>query len=297
MLSRQEIVSKYRALLQEDLEVDHPAYGWIDLLPPTLCRALILHRGIKTASSSIENAFVGASNGDLREVSGIKVSVGKFNSRIFKSLPLEGHLPLGVPGMCDWTAAALATLKELDDKALRFVQQWCSMILWVAPDHENKPETVLTSVAVPTLPHCTILSVKSLRHIPADHVYEGASMYALAENIFHEALHQQLSASLVFGAEIMSDAIDKEIQPIHIPWRNTSWEIDRVLHAAWVYTNLQRLRKRALSMPNTFGLELEIVKNAEQESQPKLTYLRSSLESAKKKLPKSSSNLIERVLA
>lgn len=297
MLSRQEIVSKYRTLLQEELEVDHPAYGWIDLLPPALCRALILHSGIKTAIGSIESAFVGTSSGELREVYGIRISVGNFNSRIFNSLPLEGHLPMGVPGMCTWSAAALETLSALDNEALSFVQQWCSMILWVAPDADKKPETVLTSVAVPTLPHCTILSVKSLRHIPANHVYEGASTYALAENIFHEALHQQLSASLVFGAGIMSDAENAKLQPIHIPWRNTSWEIDRVIHAAWVYTNLQRLRRRALSMPDTFGLELEIVKNAEKESQPKLTYLRSSLESAKRKLPRSSSNLIEQVLA
>jgi len=297
MFSRKEIVAKYRALLQEELAIDHPAQGWIDLLPPTLCRALILQQGIKTAIGSLEHAFVGTSNSDLREVFGIKVSVGNFNSRIFNSLGLEGHLPLEVPGMCSWTAAALETLKELDHEALSFVQQWCSMILWVAPNAEDKPETVLTSVAVPTLPHCTILSVKSLRHIPADHVYEGASTYALAENIFHEALHQQLSACLVFGAKIMSDAEDAKLQPIHIPWRNASWEIDRVIHAAWVYTNLQRLRKRALSMPDTFGLELDIVNNAEQESQPKLAYLRSSLQSAMKSLPRSSSNLIEQILA
>jgi len=141
------------------------------------------------------------------------------------------------------------------------------------------------------------LSVKSLRHIPANHVYEGASTYALAENIFHEALHQQLSASLVFGVKIMDDAETAKLQSIHIPWRNSSWEIDRVIHATWVYSNLQRLRRRALSMPEVFGVELGIVKDAERESQPKLEYLRSTLESAKGRLSSSSSHFIERVLA
>lgn len=297
MLCREDVVLKYQALFPEELGVDHPAYGWLDQLPPNLCRALILRSGFKTAINSIPQAFVGSVNGDIRQVADVKVSVGKFNERLFSSLPLAGHLPLEVPGMCRWVESALESLQELDKEAIKFVRQWCSLILWVSPNAENPPDAVLTSVAVPILPHCTILSVKSLRHIPANHVYEGASTYALAENIFHEALHQQLSASLVFGEKITDDAESSSLQKIYIPWRNTFWELDRVIHAAWVYSNLQRLRGRALSKPEIFGLELEVVKDAERESRPKLDYLRSTLESEKGRISSSSSKLIEQVLA
>lgn len=297
MLSREEVVSKYQTLFQDKFEADHPAFRWIDQLPPSLCRALILGNGLKTAANSIEQAYVGSVKSDIRNISGINVSVGKFNNRIFNSLPLQGHTPLEVPGMCDWIHSALAVLEILDSKALAFIKQWCSMILWVAPDANTAPKTLLTSVAIPTLPHCTILSVKSLRHIPAKHVYEGASTYALAENIFHEALHQQLSASLVFGSKLMCDADAANLSSVHIPWRNASWEIDRVIHAAWVYSNLQKLRLRALSMPNLLGSEITIVKNAENESRPKLEFLSTKLESIQSFLPRASRQIIEQVLA
>lgn len=297
MLSREDVVSKYRTLFQDELGADHPAFGWVDQLPPNLCRALVLGSGLKSAVSSIEQAYVGVVKSDIRNVSGINVSVGQFSHRLFNSLPLAGHTPLKVPGMCDWLLSAFEVLEMLDSEALQFVKQWCSMIMWVAPNADAPPETVLTSVAIPTLPHCTILSVKSLRHIPAKHVYEGASTYALAENIFHEALHQQLSASLLFGAKLMTDADAANVRSVLIPWRNASWEIDRVIHAAWVYSNLQKLRKRALSMPQVFGSEIEIVKKAENESRPKLQFLRTTLETVQRLLPPASRQIVEQVLA
>lgn len=296
MLSRTDVVSKYQKLFQKELGVDHPAYSWVDQLPPVLCRSLVLGNRIDIESNSIEEAFVGTTKGDIRHVSGIRVSVGDFNSKLFTLLPLDGHVPLEVPGMCDWLASAFETLQMLDEEAVDFVRQWCSMIMWVAPDSENPPETVLTSVAIPALPHCIILSVKSLRHIPANHVYERASAYALAENIFHEALHQKLSASLMFGEGIMDDAESANIQSIHIPWRNSSWKIDRVMHAAWVYTNLQKLRERALSQSNISESEFRFIRGAKLESQPKLIHLRTVLESVKNRLSQSSNDFINQVL-
>lgn len=296
MLTRAEVSCHYRKRFSGVLGVDHPAYRWVDRLPPYLCRALILRTELKKATRSLPAAFVGSTKGEFIEVEGLQILTRGFSERLFSALPLDGHTPLEAPGLTEWIRAAIKVLVEINPDALRFVQDWCSVVLWVAPTQEKPPKTVLTSVAIPTLPHCTIISVKSLRHIPSRHVFEGASIYALAENLFHEALHQKLSASLIFEPSLMSGITSPTTPTIQIPWRKTKWAIDRVLHATWVYSNLQILRDRALALPLLLRPEMNFVREARDESKHKLEYLRSALRAEKKKLSKCSQQLLEEIL-
>lgn len=276
ILPRSAIVAKYRALAHDRLAADHPARAWVGRLPPYLCRSLILGTGTGPIRS-LSAAYVGTRTGTFASAGGLRMSVGGFSERLFARLPLDGHVPLDVPGLAEWLREAMDALRAVDPDAATFTQAWCSLVVWVAPDAARPPKAVLTSVAVPTLPHCTFLSVKSLRHIPARHVHEGASLYALAENLYHEALHQQLSASLVF-ADHEASPIALNRTRVTIPWRDgAAWRLDRVVHAAWVYAHLQRLRLRALSSGSVVTDERRLVEQAAAESAPKLDYLLAEL--------------------
>ncbi len=277
ILSRSEIVSHYLKLLAHRLGKGTEIDSWVGLLPPYLCRCLVLGTALGTACKNVESAFVGTSKGVLANCSGLRVSIGPFSQRLFNQLPLKGHIPLDVPGLTAWIQKAFKLLSTLDPSSACFVRDWCSLVVWVAPDVSLPPDTLLTSVAIPTLPHCTLLSVKSLRHIPAKHIYEGASLYALAENLYHEALHQQLSATLIFGPPLLRKSKSCSLPIIDIPWRNARWELDRVLHATWVYGNIQRLRRKALSSSHLLKSEDYLVEAAEHDTKSKVTLLVTAL--------------------
>ncbi len=274
ILAREQVVPFYETLLAQHPDAPEQASNWISLLPPNLCRALLTGRGVAAATKSIEAAFAGSVGARLDSVGGVRMCSEGFSRTLFSRLELAGHTPLEVPGLGAWIIEAAALLRKIDDGVMRFTEDWCSLVLWVAPIFEDEPALLLTSVAMPMLPHCTILSVKSLRHIPAKHVYEGASLYALAENLYHEALHQQLSATLIFGRPL---SLKRESTVIQIPWRDAEWKIDRVLHAAWVYKNLQQLRVNALAAHCLVATEEYFVESAFRESQTKLDFLRHAL--------------------
>ncbi len=293
LLKKEEVVEKYRQLLCEWHGHTHPAHDWLEQLPPFLCRALILEKDVALATESIECAYTGNENAELIDLGGLKVSSGDISIELVASLPIEGHTPLAVPGLSDWNRKSLELLGALSENALALTREWSSLIVWLAPDRENPPATLLTSVAIPSFPHCSFMSVKALRHIPARHVFDGASIYALAENIYHESLHQQLNASLIFDVKTTTFAEESKLKKAHIPWRNVYWELDRVLHAAWVYSGLQILREQALESNLIKDYEKIFLGGAYDESKPRLELLLSELDRAIPHLSKESKDIVE----
>jgi hypothetical protein len=127
------------------------------------------------------------------------------------------------------------------------VQTWTSLLVWLTHDRTYPTGDLVTSVAIPGLPHCTFLSHKALRHIPPQEIFPVASPYALAENLYHEALHQELSATLRWLPSFDGYSAHDLPTLIDIPWRGAKWPHDRVLHAAWIYARLIPFRKLALA--------------------------------------------------
>ena len=158
----------------------------------------------------------------------------------YTSLPIAGHTPIRAPGIYRWITESLAELANKDSERLVFIETWTSLIVWLLRDWKTPPDRQITSVAIPLFPHCTFLTERAIIHIPPKVIVPAVTYYALQENLFHEALHQQLSATLIFE-EILTE--DWKVHPqIDIPWRNASWRIDRVLHAAWVYSRVTQMR-------------------------------------------------------
>lgn len=296
MLERSGVVARYRELLSSQSPIATEVGGWLEFLPPFLCRSLILGSKLSSATRSFDAALSGNVSSRHLSVGPIRMCADGFSKSLFSKLPLHGHAPLEVPGLAGWLEAAIDFLSDTDPDTLNYLSHWCSTVLWVAPSTEFPADTLLTSVAIPVLPHCVIVSVKSLRHIPAKHVYEGGSIYALAENLYHEALHQQLTSTLIFGPPFMAHGKDHSKERVSIPWRDTSWEIDRVLHASWVYVRLQSFRQKVLQTNALSGPERQFLSDAYEQSQDQVSFLSNALNSRAASLSTEGQSLVESIL-
>jgi hypothetical protein len=114
----------------------------------------------------------------------------------------------------------------------------------------------LTSCSLPALPYCSFFSKKALLHLPPKELAPRPHHAWLAENIFHEALHNALTIDVLAGRIFPRDFRVADHPQVEIPWRiddpalrNRAWPVDRVLHALVVYTGLHGLRELMLERP------------------------------------------------
>lgn len=160
-------------------------------------------------------------------------------------LPLDGHQPLAPAGdRLAFLEDALTTIAA-DKGRSRVLREFTSLLVWLEGDGSGVP--LLTSSSLPLVPHCSFITDKALRHIPPDTVFDDDSVYALAENLFHESLHQQLSASILVDDLFVTGYDSHHAERTRVPWRGSDWEPDRVLHATFVYSNLLPMRREALA--------------------------------------------------
>jgi hypothetical protein len=241
MLERCQVVGQYKALAARAGLLSETQLGWLNHLPPYLCHLLIQEKPAKARLASLEHAFTGLTTHRGERFGDILLSYDGVEEGLYTRLPLDGHLPAKAPGLYRWIKLALEELAIKDSARYAFIQSWCSMIVWLMEDSDDPPETELTSVALPALPHCTFLTYKAIQHIPPKVIIPAITLYGLQENLFHESLHQQLSATLIFE-DILTGSADMA-PPVPIPWRATVWPVDRALHAAWVYGNVLGLRQ------------------------------------------------------
>lgn len=113
-------------------------------------------------------------------------------------------------------------------------------------------EPLITSCTLPELPSLIVLSEKATRHIPPTTVTDKPSCVLLAENIYHESVHQIVNLGIIFDGFMAENYSSISTNKIDIPWRknssnrNRAWEPDRALHAAAVYVKLIAWRKYVL---------------------------------------------------
>lgn len=159
--------------------------------------------------------------------------------------PLPTHELTSVPGQNFAIESAAGLLGQYAD----FVRLHVKQIYWMKLKDDMSDECI-TSASFPKLPDYIFISNKALVHIPPNRIFESPSLYALAENIYHEAIHQHVNAD-VLREEIMAEIFDSATSPkIEISWRrnqearNQFWELDRAYHAACVYSGLLPLRRK-----------------------------------------------------
>ena len=130
----------------------------------------------------------------------------------------------------------------------------------------------ITSCSLPDYPLCVFFSERIFEHIPPSSVGRP-SIRLGAENIFHEAVHQSVN-HLILTEGIFHQDYDAATSPrVPIFWRkdaredrNKEWEIDRVLHAAAVYSHLLQWRYYELLDESLTADERNIITTAAVES-------------------------------
>lgn len=277
MLSRGSVVDHYRSRLVSAMAGDTPAILWLDSLPPYLCRALILEPDAVPGIVDVSKAFTGSSTASIYGALGLRTCTNGFSMDLMSQLPLGGHVAVGPGNSLALVGQALQEMEQREPVRLRNVADWTSLMVWVDADPWQPSSTLVTSVALPSLPHCTFLSNKAARHIPPKQVFSVPTTYALRENLYHESLHQQLSATLLFSDVLIDSYESKKAIRIPIPWRGAEWEPDRVIHATWVYAKLLPMRIEELQRLPPSSAEAAWILEALTEAIPALFYLTSRI--------------------
>lgn len=114
-------------------------------------------------------------------------------------------------------------------------------------------DSTITSCSLPSLPYVIFISYKAGYHIPPSNINTYKNRILLAENIYHEAVHQIVNMTILKKNVLLPNYSSETSPKIDIPWRkkqkeerNKAWELDRVLHATSVYANLLPFRKKML---------------------------------------------------
>jgi len=175
---------------------------------------------------------------------------------LWDELPLAGH-EIAPPTDCRRTAlgGAVEHLVDRHPHGAALFRTFVHGLVWVDLA-EGANQTLLTSSSLPVLPYWVFVSRKSQRHIPPNTVAQTPSVRFLAENLYHEAIHQVVNINLL-TADVFLPEFDSATAPrIEIPWRaaggdvrNQFWELDRTLHAVTVYRHLLAFRAVELDDP------------------------------------------------
>ena len=292
MINREDAIAFFLNLAEErGLTTEISA---VKLLPPLLCRKLLLKDDILSGASEAE-LFVGHSDLGGFFYRSLYLSPGGFVESVQKQLPLEHHLPVRAPGIYRWITLALDELQDFNPEAFNVILAWCSVIVWLRRDERCLETTELTSTSIPVVPFATFVSRKIIRHIPPKTILPVVSYYGIQENLFHEALHQQMTFFIISGGAFISDLHHDD--RILIPWRNCDWAIDRVLHAAWVYKGILWMRRHRVEhldgLSNT--LRTALVESI-SEADDALHYLASELKIRRHLFTPSGVDLIDKIV-
>lgn len=109
-------------------------------------------------------------------------------------------------------------------------------------------ERQITSLSVPNYPFSCFISKNAAFHLAPDIINREGGVFYLAENIFHEMVHNQVNIDLL-ELDLLHPSYNSDDSPkIEIEWRRTSnntkqtWQVDRAVHALWVYSYLVKFR-------------------------------------------------------
>lgn len=167
--------------------------------------------------------------------------------------PLVSHYPLEPDAFKK--AALDRAMDILGTIGLRsFTEEMIQKLFWceLRPEFAGR-DTRITSSSFPKLQGIAFISNKAMFHIPPNTIFSEPSFAALAENLFHEAIHQKVNLEVTDGRILTEDFNYQTSPKIFIHWRsqqearNQNWELDRAFHAACVYSGLLKSRERILN--------------------------------------------------
>jgi hypothetical protein len=141
--------------------------------------------------------------------------------------------------------------------AMELVGTFISTFAFTEPADVRDSRRLITSCSLPDFPLCVFFSERALVHIPPLTISSQPSVRLLAENLYHESVHQAVNYQLL-SSRVLVPSYSSETSPkIPIYWReeageqrNRAWELDRVLHAAAVYCHLLAWRYHELRDPD-----------------------------------------------
>ena len=277
MITRKETVSFYSDKLKNrGISLDE---NIIERLPPVLCQNILYENDIKI-KFDLKEQFTGENNHKNFFYNDIMLSADGLELDLQKRLPLKHHYPINAKGIFKWITYALDELKVNDIERFNFINDWCSLIVWLKKDINHPETTELTSTAIPALPFATFITKKIIRHIPPKTILPEINYYGIQENLFHEALHHQLSATIISNKVFTNPEFINEM--ILIPWRNCSWPLDRCFHALFVYNGVIKMRKEHISRYNKSSLKfIDTFKNSINEGMIAMKHLLSEIDKRK----------------
>jgi len=259
-------VSVHNAPASELLADDKP-------LPPFLCRSLAFGTPALPGDCSWVVAMTGSPDGVLHRIEtgkkdfGLHWGVDGVSQQLHNYASIEGHSVVGFSASRkELLEEALALVADLGGAFLDTVCNFIGMVVWLKSDHERANKISLTSSSFPGLPHCVVVTDRAAMGVLPNERFSAFSAWALAESLYHESLHQVLSATILKD-EIFVDTFYAATGPtIHVDWRNADWPLDRALHAMFVYANIFKMRQRLLDLDRFNGAERDTVMRVQAES-------------------------------
>ena len=140
--------------------------------------------------------------------------------------------------------------RSIDIQSRQVICQNIKQVILCAPH----PDQQFASTSFYELRSVAFVSQLGFHYIPPECLTKDISVYALFDNIFHEALHQHLINELYDSDE------DEEIEnynyriqgdSIFVEWRQAEWASEHAFQAAYVYRNLWFFR--ALNLDRRLG--------------------------------------------
>lgn len=181
-----------------------------------------------------------------------------------RAVGLRHHTVVAPPAAFREQLAAALGLLSAHPWAFAMVERFISNFALLRFDR-SPGATPVTSCSVPDFPLSVFLSGLAARHIPPHSVADRGTPLLLAENVFHESVHQFVNHQLL-TRPVLDPAYDSADSPrIPIYWRRDgdgmprTWELDRVLHAAMVYAQLVDGRYEVLGSDLPSDADREVV--------------------------------------
>lgn len=218
----------------------------------TLYRSCATHSGWETCRQAWEALHYPLEEDQTRsfplERTGGILSVieGAIAPQIWQTLPLQDHRIIQPHAAdLDMFQTAFHYLDHHHGNLLSDTREFIQAVALVdLREEERKDAICVTSVSIPDLPFCSFLSYKALFHIPPNIVVTVPDIRFLAENLYHESIHHQVTLNLLEN-ELLQEEYHTKLSPqVAIPWREGGlsrmkyWELDRVMHAFNVYVAL-----------------------------------------------------------
>jgi hypothetical protein len=188
---------------------------------------------------------------------GTDVILSGFPNALYERLPLQDHVPCSphhVP--LSSIQQAFSLLGNCSMEGQRFTTEYVRLLVVVEQTAQSVSiaNTTLTSCSLPVIPYCSFISTKALIHLPPKEIAVRPHHAWLAENVFHEAIHNALTVNILAGRIFVPTFRACDAPAVAIPWRaddvqmrNRYWPIDRVLHALLVYVGVYCLRVKMLN--------------------------------------------------